>query len=298
MVIVRLWGGLGNQLFQYAAGLGVARKLKTELILDPTQLALDVNRPYELNRLKISGRLWTNTERAWAETMIRILRPINENTRAGAAIIKRLARATAARNFNFVEDAKKGVQSDVFERRGHVYLAGTWANEGYFSAIADTVRDEFIFIQPPDNDNQRMLERIGNCNAISVHVRRGDYISVPEHAQRYGQCSVGYYQAAVDYLRLRMSEPTVFVFSDDPDWAKENLKFAFPTVYVSHNTGNRNHEDLRLMSACRHFVIANSTFSWWGAWLGKANGKIVIAPRRWTIDPTLSNPVPDHWTRL
>src|SRR5580698_1804949 len=126
MVIVRLWGGLGNQLFQYAAGLGVARKLKAELILDPTQCLLDANRPYELHRLRISGRLWTDAERDWCEKMVRLSRPIDAKTRATAAIVKRLAQATVARNFSYVEDAKRGFQPDIFERRGDVYLAGTW----------------------------------------------------------------------------------------------------------------------------------------------------------------------------
>jgi len=298
MVIVRLWGGLGNQLFQYAAGLDVARKLKTELIIDPTQCLLDANRPYELHRLKISGRLWTDAERTWCEKMVRLSRPIEKKTRTTAAIAKRLAQATVARNFSYVEDAKRGFQPEVLEHRDHIYLAGTWANEKYFSAITETIRNEFAFIEPPDDENQRMLARITDCNVISVHVRRGDYISVPEHARRYGQCSFDYYQTAFEFLRSRVNDPTVFVFSDDPEWSKENLKFPCPTIFVSHNTGNRNHEDLRLMSACRHFIVANSTFSWWGAWLGRTEGKIVVAPKRWTIDPTLSDPVPDHWTRL
>ena len=144
-----------------------------------------------------------------------------------------------------------------------------------------------------------MLDRIHSCNAVSVHVRRGDYVSVAETRERHGTCSLDYYQAGFEHIAARIADPVIFVFSDDPAWVQANLKFPSPTIYVTHNVGKQNYEDLRLMSACRHFIIANSTFSWWGAWLGEGAGKIVIAPKRWGNKPDeMDDPVPEVWVRL
>ena len=123
-----------------------------------------------------------------------------------------------------------------------------------------------------------MLERIDATNSVSLHIRRGDYVTSKTVAERYGLCSLDYYRRAVDHIVQRAPSPHLFVFSDDPQWVQENLKIEYPTAHVTHNLSARDHEDLRLMSRCKHNVIANSTFSWWGAWLNQNPNRIVIAP--------------------
>ncbi|HEX4085242.1 MAG TPA: alpha-1,2-fucosyltransferase [Chthoniobacteraceae bacterium] len=299
MVIVRLWGGLGNQLFQYAAGFAAANKLKSPLLLDPLRCDLDVNRPYELHHFRITGRPWTNREKRWGERLIRIIRPIDAQTGAAARSFKTVFSPIVSRWFKYVEDQYRGYQPGIFNEIGHIYLAGTWASAKYFEDVASSIRSQFTFLAPPADQNQRMLEKIEACDAICVHVRRGDYVSVLETNERHGVCSLDYYKAAFDYIAARVANPKVFVFSDDPGWVQECLKFPAPTHYVTHNVGRQNYEDLRLMRACRHFIIANSTFSWWGAWLAGGAEKIVVAPKRWgnKLDE-MDDPVPDDWVRL
>jgi len=299
VVIVRLWGGLGNQLFQYAAGFAAARKADTSLLLDPLRCDLDVNRPYELHHFKISGRPWTAREKKWAERMVRVVRPVNGQTSGWSRCLKAAVTPLMGRWFKYVEDQYRGFQPGALAHQGHMYLAGTWASERYFEQVAGSIREQFTLVAPPGEENERMLDRIGSCNAVCLHVRRGDYVSVRETSQRHGTCGLDYYRAALEYIASRTADPVVFVFSDDPAWVRENLRLPRPTVYVTHNVGKRNHEDLRLMSACRHFIIANSSFSWWGAWLAEAEDKMVIAPKRWNIATAgMDDPAPSHWVRL
>jgi hypothetical protein len=300
MVIARLWGGLGNQLFQYAAGLALAEGQGADLVLDPTQCLADRNRPYELDRLRISGRVWTEEERRRVERMVRLARPITEATSRAARALKRSLTPLLRHRFTYVEDRHQGYQPEVFDIRGDVYMAGTWASAEYFERIAPRVRAEFAFAQEPDGENAAALARIRACDAsVCVHVRRGDYVTVADTSRRFGVCSLDYYRDALAWVAARVTRVTAFVFSDDPVWARENLQLPCEIVYVTHNVGRRNHEDLRLMSACKHFIIANSTFSWWGAWLAENPDKIVVAPRQWRVDPNgIGDPVPDHWVRL
>jgi len=298
MVIARVWGGLGNQFFQYAAGYAVAKKLKTSLVLDGWRNDRDPNRPNELHYFKVTGRPWNKREQDFIERLIRIARPPDAQTSAWARRTKAITRPLLAPCFTYIEDQYCGYQPGIFDGRGHVYLAGTWASGKYFQDVADDIRAQFTFVQPPDEENSRMLEAIGAANAVCVHVRRGDYVSVSDTNKRHGLCSIDYYQTAYKTLADRIPDLKIFVFSDDPAWVQENLHFPCPTVYVTHNVGRQNSQDLRLMAACKHFIIANSTFSWWGAWLAPHAEKIVVAPRTWSHDPKIDDPVPDHWVRL
>ena len=300
MIIARLWGGLGNQLFQYAAGYALSRHKGVALLIDPLQCHLDKNRPYELKHFHVTGRPWTAEEEKHFDPWIRLARPADAATHRWAGFAKRHLSSMAARYLSYAADRHAGYQPEVFDARGHVYMAGTWADQRYFASWKNDLREELRFTEQPDDENRRMLDRItGTERAVCVHVRRGDYVEIADTRERFGVCSLDYYRTAIEYLRARVEAPTAFVFSDDPKWTMTNLVLPCETVYVTHNVGRRNHEDLRLMMACRHFVIANSTFSWWGAWLSAAPDKIVVAPRRWSIDmQTIGNPVPPDWVSL
>ena len=301
MVFVRISDGLGNQFFQYATGLALARKLNTRLVLDVTSsYTPDEQRRYELGHFKVTARPWTEREKAWVrkkqrqrERAMRIRNPILQPVR--------WLRGWCFRRwiFNCVDDQYCGYQPEIFSHRTNIYLQGTWISENYFSMIAAEVRSEFEFATPAEGENISLLQKISNCPAICVHVRRGDYVSNPRTNAKHGLCDVGYYQRGFARIQCDVPHPVVFVFSDDPAWAQANLRFPCETVFVTHNVGDKNHEDIRLMRACQHFIIANSTFSWWAAWLAEYQQKIIIVPARWFRDPKrIDHPAPSSWIRL
>jgi hypothetical protein len=189
-----------------------------------------------------------------------------------------------------------------FESLGaNTYLHGYWQSEKYFRHIAPLLRCELTRPEPVDEVNREFLDEIGSVMSVSLHIRRGDYVSNPKTSKVHGTCSLEYYLKAAKYVADRVNEPpTFFVFSDDPEWTRENLKLPFPMRFVSHNLIADPSSDLRLMSACKHHVIANSSFSWWGAWLNPAPDKIVVACRRWFADRAMNDHdlVPEEWIRV
>ena len=302
MVIVRLMGGLGNQMFQYATGRAVALRLETELILDKTWFATkgpDPWRGYELNRFRVEEREMTGWEWTW-------LRPRGAGEPRGIWPA-RMLRGLARRTFVSVRRPEHAGVFDpkVFAPARRIYLDGYWQSERYFAADEDVIREEFQWREEPDADNGALLEQIRRWKgeAVAMHVRRGDYVSDAKTNAFHGVCGIDYYERAVAEIQSRVRKPQFFVFSDDPAWVRENLRVegsGGATVYVTHNVGKRNAEDLRLMAACRHFVIANSSFSWWGAWLGEHPEKVVVAPRKWfaRAEEQMDDLLPAAWVRV
>ncbi len=300
MVFVRISEGLGNQFFQYATGLALARKLNARLVLDITSFTPGGQQQYELNHFSITARLWTGREKNWVAQQLRQRGPSKRIRDRLLKPVRRLWGWCVRRwIFNCVEDQYCGYQPEIFSHRTNLYLRGTWISENYFSTIAAEVRREFEFTAPPEGENVAMLEKITRCPSVCVHVRRGDYVSDPKTNAKHGLCDLDYYQKAFARIQQDVPHPVMFVFSDDPAWTRANLHFPCETVYVTHNVGIKNHEDLRLMRACRHFIIANSTFSWWAAWLASYENKIIIVPERWFRDPNQTDhPAPKSWIRL
>ena len=162
------------------------------------------------------------------------------------------------------------------------------------------MREEFSFKQPATGRNLEAAAEIGACNAVSLHVRRGDYAADPVVMAMHGVCSLDYYARAVEYVLERVSKPVFFLFSDDPDWVRDHLKVRGSMRVVDQNGPDSGSEDLRLMVQCKHHIIANSTFSWWGAWLNANPDKLVIAPKRWFADGSLntSDLLPTNWVKM
>jgi hypothetical protein len=171
--------------------------------------------------------------------------------------------------------------------KASVYLIGYWQTEKYFTSIENIIRNDFIFKDAPDEVNKKMLAEINSSNSVCIHFRYGD--NATPKARKHGVLPLSYYHKAIEDLIKTIKSPHFYVFSDDPEWAKENLCLDFPSTFVSHNCDEKNYEDLRLMSHCKHHIIGNSTFSWWGAWLGKKSGQLVYAPKRYFLhtDPPL-----------
>ena len=198
--------------------------------------------------------------------------------------------------------AEKHFQFDpeAYRAPDQSYLVGYWQSEKYFSDIEHIIREEFSFKDEPDDMNKKILRQIRGANAVSVHIRRGDYVTDPGTAKVHGTCPPDYYRQALALIERKIPAPHFFIFSDDIAWVRQNLKSRSPAFFVDHNQQRQDYEDLRLMSGCRHHIIANSTFSWWGAWLAANPNKIVIAPKKWFNDPTVSTHhlIPPSWVKL
>jgi hypothetical protein len=172
--------------------------------------------------------------------------------------------------------------SELLDAGPDAYLDGYWQAPSYFSDIAGMIRDDFSVANPPTGNNAEMISEIESTTAVSVHVRRGDQVHQGPDWSEYGNAlPETYQQKAATHIGDRVDEPTFFVFSDDPEWAQANLNLHYPTTYVTHNDGSTDYEDIRLMRHCDHHIVANSTFSWWGAWLNDDSNKIVVAPSPW-----------------
>jgi hypothetical protein len=280
MIIVKLKGGLGNQLFQYATALRLASQHQTTVRMNcfdfgiKKYLARDRKRSFELDHFTISGQVALAPELFFYRLMSGMYQPITETA------------------FTFDER--------VLVAKNNSYLNGFWQSYKYFDDIRPLVLRELSFKEAPSPKNADLLKKIQKTNAISLHVRRGDYVSDPLTVQHHGITPLDYYHTAIAQMVVKVKQPHFYLFSDDPVWVKENLKLAYPVTYVDHNNGNMAYEDLRLMSHCQHFIIANSTFSWWGAWLSQNTNKIVIAPKKWFNDPTKDSRdlIPPSWLRL
>jgi hypothetical protein len=286
MVIVRLLGGLGNQLFQYAAARRIALKNQLPLKLDITGFDSYGRRPYCLHHFNIAEEFATQEE-------IRRLRV----DRVRRVLARFLGIAHVGTHF---EECHFHYDPRVSQISSKVYLSGYWQSEKYFADVADVVRAEFTVKTPATPENAATQSLIESCNSVCIHVRRGDYVANWRARQTHGVCSVDYYRLAVSEMVSRLGDAHFFVFSDDPRWTRDNISFPPRSTFVNHNGADRGHEDLRLMAKCRHHIIANSTFSWWGAWLGTAPGQIVMAPRRWFVTNSTSarDVCPAHWLRL
>lgn len=182
----------------------------------------------------------------------------------------------------------------------NIYLDGRWQSEKYFSDIEEIIRREFSIETPQQGKDKEMANLIASCEAVSLHIRRGDYVTNPGISKMLGICELDYYYRCVDHILQVVKKPHFFIFSDSMKWVRENLKLPGSAIFIDHNGARKNYEDLRLMSQCKHHIIANSSFSWWGAWLGRNDKKIIIAPKKWFNDPGFETKdlIPRSWMKM
>lgn len=287
MIAVELTGGLGNQMFQYATGRSIAIHGQTQLKIDlswfknPDAFS---RRTYELGCFKIQADLFEpqslGPKRVW-------FRRSRNELRYG--------------DLKLINEPHFQFYPDLLKASDNVYLKGYWQSEKYFEQAKPQIYRDFQFKSSPSFANKSMLDKIGNSqNPVSLHIRRGDYVADKKTNEFHGTASLEYYDRAIEHISKNIQTPTFFVFSDDPKWCRQNLKLNFPTTFVDHNPPTSGYEDMRLMSTCKHHILANSSFSWWGAWLNKSGSKIVIAPKKWFQDPTINTKdlIPKKWVRL
>jgi hypothetical protein len=250
MIIVKLTGGIGNQMFQYALGRWLSFDRKTELAFDVSWYKIS-QRHYSLGNFQIVGKPATAYEKAKAL--------FNKHIKEKTLLFDQKI-LSAPKNSN---------------------LDGYWQNPKYFEGIEDVLKKDFTLKDFQGEKFDAMLQKISKTNSVSLHVRREDYLA-EKHASVYAECKPEYYQKALEYLASKAGNINIFVFSDDTAWVKENLKIAASANFVSNGSFS-DFQELMLMSACKHNITANSTFSWWGAWLNQNPDKMVIAPKKWLL---------------
>lgn len=297
MIITNLIGGLGNQLFQFAAGLALAQRHGTELRVSVDQFeGYSLHHGYELERVFAA-----TVQLASSQDLARALGVCRGSS--GRRMLSYLAKRRWLKP-DLLGGRALFEPSPTYwpgwEQAGaDAYLHGYWQSERYFAAAALELRAALRFRAPPSNENADWMGRIQSCAAVAVHVRRGNYATA-QNSSIYAQCTLDYYRAAMSQILAAEPEAEFFVFSDEPDWARQMLGRPGVKLHVvEHNRGPESYNDMRLMSCCRHFIIANSTFSWWGAWLGEKPGSQVIGPQAWFNAPGMSaDMLPARWARV
>lgn len=285
MIIMRYNGGLGNQMFQYAATVTLAHSLGADFAFDTDFFNHNYSRPYQMNIFNVS-----------------------ENKIKGIKYKALWAFRKHIKNKFFDLNVYGENDSNYEERFANIadntYIYGFFQSHKYINE--ELVRKHFEFAFEPDMQNAKIIEKMQNEDSISLHIRRGDYVQKKRYAGVYNHLDINHYAQALELVANKVQTPVVYVFSDDIDWAKENLNFDNCPIcaqkgarleFVSHNQGEKSYEDLRLMSKCKHNIIANSSFSWWGAYLNSNPDKIVVAPKKW-FQKIKNNPhdlYPENW---
>lgn len=292
MIITNIIGGLGNQMFQYACARALAEELKLPLKVTQDMfgvytshygpelervfsLSLDVAQPAELQKVIGALRVPPVVRRALVS---KLLAPL--------------------RGRHFIAEPHYRYWDELRDRaRAGGYLQGYWQSERYFVEHSSTIRSDFTFRQPPTGYSADLARIILGTAAVSVHIRRGDYVNNAKTLSWHGVCPPEYYLNAIENLSKRVPGARFFAFSDDLKWVADVLLPRYPDlILVDQNKGENSYNDMRLMSLCQHHIIANSSFSWWGAWLNANPDKIVIAPKHWFANGTETvDLIPDAW---
>jgi len=288
MILTRLIGGLGNQMFQYAAGKRLSELHNVELKLDISPLLKGYTRDYSLDVFNLRAEVAKGKE-------------IDKFRRPLSLLHRFLFKSGMKGPYYIYEEPHFHFDEKFLSLPDNTYIEGYWQSWKYFDDISDLLRRDFSFKSFDTSGIDMVLQQIQDSESVAIHIRLGDYLRNPETNSFHGVCSPKYYDASIKYIVNRVGSPHFFVFSDDISLAKERYPFSnLPVTYVEGHPGKKSHLDMFLMSRCRHFIIANSTFSWWGAWLSTNPEKIVIAPEKWFNDPQIdtSDLIPEHWIKL
>lgn len=285
MRIVRIKSGLGNQMFQYA--------FYRKLLSNNNNVKLDIStinknkdhNGYELNKIfNVVEFVATDEE---------IIKYSDDKNDLLSRLRKKIFGIKKThyipKKFSF---EKEYLQID------NVLLDGYWQSEKYFKDISSIIRNDFIFKNKLDEKNKNMIDKITNTNSVSIHIRRGDYLS-PQYIKKFGQsCPISYYKKAIDYIKKTNNKCKFFVFSDDIEWTRKTL-LGDEFTFIDWNTKQKSYIDMQLMSNCKHNIIANSSFSWWAAWLNNNSQKIVVAPKIWFRDnQDYRDVLPEDWIKF
>lgn len=309
MIQVKLMGGLGNQMFQYALARAIADKRNTQVMLDLTTLNHRlpwrgyVFRNFDLDIFDLPYRLTKpSLIPTWPRGLRWLKNPVFVYKKMEEKILCRISPKTY-----ICEKRIHSFDAAVLDAPDNATLVGFWQCYAYIESNAEGVRRDFSsFATELNAASKQMLAQIeainATANSICINFRRTDYVEVKETAERHGDVGMNYYDKAIAEMASKIANPHFFVFSDDIEWCRNNFKTdAGPVTFVGYECKGPKFSDyLRLMAACNHFIIPNSTFAWWAAWLSKNPNKVVIAPKKWVADPDYdtTDVIPPSWIRL
>jgi len=278
MIISKISGGLGNQMFQYAIAKSIAMKNKDIFKLDISAYKrYKLHNGYRLNAFNIEENIANKNEifklRSFDNRIVRRLKFLKKNT--------------------YYQEKERTVYDCNVWNYDNIYLDGYWQNESYFLNIREVLLKEFSLKNDISLLAQRYLREIDSSQSVSIHVRRGDYLKHPE----IGVLDMEYYRESVSYMVNHLENPVFYIFSNDISWCKAHFKFIEKSIFIEETESEL--EDMELMKHCSHNIVANSTFSWWGAWLNENEKKIVIAPKKWMAVNTKNYKwIPKSWMEI
>jgi hypothetical protein len=289
MIIVKLFQGFGNQMFQYAYARALSIRFRKELKFDVSWYTENsAHRAFMLDNLKLQYLCATDKEIYDTKTCNGpniITYKWNQLTNKVAPYYKK---SIVKESLNTCFDP------NLLKTNSNSYIEGYFASELYFKEIADIIKQEFEIKSQATDCNKTMMQQMQQRNSVCISIRRGDFVKNPMH----DVCDLNYFYGSIAYISQKISDPYFYVFSDDNTWVQDNFKTDFPHEFVTHNYPNFL-EDFRMMQACKHHIIPNSTFSWWAAWLAEKQESIIIAPQKWlnTTDIDYAKVVPERWIK-
>lgn len=283
MIIVSINGGLGNQLFQYAFGKHLEHLHNDEVLFDLSAFDDPKYRPFALHHFNVTIKKAAPNKLPFT---------FRKNFKKFGLISKLLNKV--AYPYHLVTQKEFNFNASYLEKIKNSYYWGSWQSEQYFSGVKETIKNHFTFKDIDFSEQEKTIyQKINSTNSICLHVRRGDYLGSKLHPV----CNISYYQQAIKLIAEKIENPHFFIFSDDLAWCKSNISMEYPHEFV--NT-IEDWGDFRLMSHCQHYIIANSSFSWWAAYLGKHEEKIVISPKNWfnNIECSTKDLLPEMWSAI
>lgn len=288
MIVVKIFGGLGNQLFQYSSAKALANRHNTELMLDLSWFNSpqknNTIRKYELSKFQINALVANFEKQIFDFTPAQMLKNIFKKN---------------PNKFKYFKERKFGFTEEFYNLPDNTYLMGYWQSYKFFESNRQDLIKELSKINDCNYECDEFVKKLHSINSVAVHVRRGDYVTNSSAAKFHGTCSIEYYLNAINLLRKIVDKPQFYLFSDDMDWVRMNINFGDDIHYVKSAYPQDAQHDFLLMRQCKHFIIANSTYSWWPAWLGSDAEKIVIAPENWFIKKIDTKSLfPESWILL
>jgi hypothetical protein len=297
MIVIKLRGGLANQMFEYALGRYLSLKHNVPLYIDLIHFENEQSvektiRAFGLDIFDIEASIATQNDvfdsKGWYQN--RFKRKFNTLSNKFKPYYK----------VNSIKEKYPHFDKNILKAPKNCYVEGFWQSEHYFKAIRNEIIKDFTIKKAPSQKNEALLELIKNSNSVSVHVRRGDYVNNKHYENVHRVLSMAYYEEAIEFISHKIENPIFFIFSDDMEWVKANFSFKDKLYFVDHNNAENAYEDMRLMQNCKNNIIANSSFSWWAAWLNTNDEKIVIAPKTWYKMKKLENKdiMPKEWIKI
>ncbi|WP_034886446.1 alpha-1,2-fucosyltransferase [Gillisia sp. JM1] len=295
MIIIKLKGGLGNQMFQYAVSKIITQKNNTNLLIDNSFFDGEVKNTGPTPRnfeLAIFNESFKKTSKTDIDYFFKL------------SFINKFKKKLGFNYPKIYSENSFKHNDSVYLIKNPAYLTGYFQSFKYFLGHENFIKNLYSFpFSKLNDDNFKLLERIKNSESVSIHIRRGDYVSDNLTQKFHGNCSLSYYMDAISLIGSKVYISQLVFFSDDIEWVREQFKeLCNPKLFVADNSGDNSWKDMLLMSSCKHNIIANSSFSWWGAWLNKNPNKIVIAPKKWFTDPSQNEDtcdlIPSEWIRI